>query len=326
MENSAVIMKATTKLMSGVKVGGMVCVSNTSTLPDGSNPAGSVAELMAAELRLKIAGVTVMNTMLLNLLALENSSEAENSFGTELMREAFSRLTDMDILLFICPAKARIHEFISSTFTLDKSEFSVEGLVDKKIYKLRREDVLPRLRVRRAGVEDNDDLLPIVRAKNREEGVEESNDFFLANLIQNQNEVNHVFVGLDKNDTPVGILCTTREVDITSLSKVYDLSRLPGLKSMGVLPKAEVTKQKPILILIVGEISMIGTELLREGALSLGFLYFSGQEVQDGTQSLESSSNFEESVNAFFYRIEKLLHPLSGPKPRGCVIGGFPTK
>ena len=264
-----------------------------------------------------LEGVTVMNSAIVTFFALLNQSEPENDFGLELLSHAFAEMRDMDFLFLIAPAKSRLHAFMSDTFS--RIEINDEHFADKALLCIRRDVVLPRLKIRRARVEDNDDLLPIIR-NSASRQIVENDDYFLANLIQNQNEYDRFLVGTDSYGTPMGMLCTTRDVDLVKLSKVYDLSRYPAF----ALKSGAETKPKPVLLMLVGEISAVGTELLRQGALSLGFLYFDAKELEEESANSGSDENYV--LEAFRHRLDKLLNPVSGSAPRGCVIGGYPLR
>ena len=287
---------------------GFLAVSNTSVTEV------VVDDAISAHLS-HLEGVTVMNSAIVTFFALANQSEPENKFGLELLLHAFAEMRDMDYLFLISPAKSRLHAFMTETFT--RIETKLGYFADKALLCLRREIVLPRLRIRRARVEDNDDLLPIFRSSASRHIVEED-DYFLANLIQNQNENDRFLVGTDSGGTPMGMLCTTRDVDLPKLAKVYDLSRYPAFASKS----GSESRPKPVLLMLVGEISAVGTELLRQGALSLGFLYFDAKELEEENANNGGDENY--MLEAFRHRLDKLLNPVSGSAPRGCVIGGYP--
>lgn len=289
---------------------GFITVSNTSVTD-------IAAEDVISTHLTSLEGITVMNTALVTFFALTNQSEPENEYGLELLFQVFAEMRDLEYLFFLSTNKARLHAFVTDVFT--RIEWNDEYFADKAVLCLRRSTVLPKLMIRHARVEDNDDLLPIIRSSASRQIVEDD-DYFLANLIQNKSEQDRILVGTDTHGTPMGMLCTTREVDLPKLTKVYDLSRYSAFATK-LSPE---TKPKPVLLLLVGEISAVGSELLRQGALSLGFLYFDAKELAEEGASSGGDENYV--LDSFRHRLDKLLNPVSGSAPKGCVIGGYPQR
>lgn len=110
----------------------------------------------------------------------------------------FAENPEVDYVLWIFPNKARVTDSMERLFKpLDlvgrrPSSADMDPLENHSVQVLYRTDFLPRLSVRRARVEDNDDLLPILEANNPTltQGQE---DFFLADLIASQGELTEEF-------------------------------------------------------------------------------------------------------------------------------------
>lgn len=64
---------------------------------------------------------------------------------------------------------------------------------DVRLFVLNRETFCPRLEVRLGVVEDNDDLTPLLELKNLTT-LEIQGEFFLADLLHNQDEDNRVLI------------------------------------------------------------------------------------------------------------------------------------
>jgi hypothetical protein len=84
-----------------------------------------------------------------------------------------------------------------------------------------RSTFVPEISVRRARVEDHDDLVPVF---NRQSAAltEIYGDFFLAELIESQNESNQVVVA-ECNAKAVGLMSLTADLDIRILQKCFEL-------------------------------------------------------------------------------------------------------
>jgi hypothetical protein len=83
-----------------------------------------------------------------------------------------------------------------------------------------REEVLAPILVRPARVEDHDDLMPVFNAQVPE--AKELGDFFVAQLIQSQDHHNRALVA-EAQGRAVGLLCITKDVDLSALHRSFDL-------------------------------------------------------------------------------------------------------
>ncbi|RYG41462.1 DUF4821 domain-containing protein, partial [archaeon] len=97
-----------------------------------------------------------------------------------------------------------------------------------------RSTVLPDLLVRAARVEDHDDLVPIFQSRS---GVvrDTFGDYFLAGIIERQNEKSKVLVGEGRHGTAVGLMALSNEVDVNMLAACFDLSAFGGLRKRSAL-------------------------------------------------------------------------------------------
>lgn len=84
-----------------------------------------------------------------------------------------------------------------------------------------RSTLAPTLSVRRACVEDTDDLLPVFQAQS-EVLSEHFGDFFVAEIIENADESNKQLVAV-VNDVAVGLLSASTDLDVTTLSACFEL-------------------------------------------------------------------------------------------------------
>jgi len=83
-----------------------------------------------------------------------------------------------------------------------------------------REEVLAPIIVRPARVEDHDDLMPVFNAQVPE--AKELGEFFVAQLIQSQDHHNRALVA-EAQGRAVGLLCITKDVDLSALHRSFDL-------------------------------------------------------------------------------------------------------
>ena len=90
-----------------------------------------------------------------------------------------------------------------------------------------RLNVLPFIEVRRAKQEDHDDLADVFNSQS-ETITEAYGEYFIAELIANQNESNKALVAQVK-DKAVGLLGLTNHVDIKLLHKCFELDPFDNL-------------------------------------------------------------------------------------------------
>uniref|UniRef100_A0A8C8S084 Cilia and flagella associated protein 61 n=1 Tax=Pelusios castaneus TaxID=367368 RepID=A0A8C8S084_9SAUR len=99
--------------------------------------------------------------------------------------------------------------------------------VDFTLFVCHRHQHCPQLYIRKARVEDHDDLMPIFMHQN-EILRETYGDYFLAELIEAQDEENHAVVCED-DGTAVGFMSVCSEVNIQLLHDCFDLGPFHGL-------------------------------------------------------------------------------------------------
>jgi hypothetical protein len=108
-----------------------------------------------------------------------------------------------------------------------KVEKAVGGTVGYNMYACKRSQVLPRFCVRKARVEDTDDLAPMLR-KQKLLG-EEENDFFLSDLLQYRDDDTRTLVA-EVDSQVVGFMSLSSEYDQKALSDTFDVSAFDFLK------------------------------------------------------------------------------------------------
>ncbi|KAI8924099.1 hypothetical protein BC831DRAFT_498577 [Entophlyctis helioformis] len=105
-----------------------------------------------------------------------------------------------------------------------------------------RRDVLPTFRVRRARVEDCDDLVPMFRRQNLLKG--EHADYYLAGLVESKSEAVRTLVA-EADGEVVGFMSINREIDQAMLHDVYHLEMFDYLmKEVKPVPKAKPQQPK----------------------------------------------------------------------------------
>ena len=246
-----------------------------------------------------------------------------------MVRRQFALYKDIDYIVWICPSGARLSDVMEEIFK-KPVDLSARTSIPKddplgkmKVYVLKRSEFLPKLQVREARVEDNDDLIPILQ-QNNPQLLEGQEDFFLADLISSQNERNSFFVGVHRGHV-VGLLATSLDVNVSLITKIYDISPFPDI----VIQKEERPLPPPEIVLLVGDIRLLKRIPDLQGLIeSYGCLSVDAEAllssvafVNQGEQACASA------VEILNNHIRKLLEDPSrqGPNvPGAVVVIGFP--
>jgi hypothetical protein len=292
----------------------------------------------------------------------DDSSKFYADVETGICHRIFAENPEVDYVLWVFPNKARVTDSMERLFKpLDlvgrhPITADVDPLENHSVQVLHRTDFLPRLSVRQARVEDNDDLLPILEANNPTltEGQE---DFFLADLIASQGENvatycfcinvtlccmatddrNRFFVGVTNSDrnvagypnanacnTIVGMLATSLDVNVGLITKIYDIEAFPDI----IVQKQERPLPYPDLISVVGDLRIARKADIYQIGSRLNCAVFDAEKC---LPPVDIANSDETSAVAAIQALkdiiaEELSKPeRSGPNvPLACIVIGFP--
>ncbi|NXS60403.1 CFA61 protein, partial [Brachypteracias leptosomus] len=168
---------------------------------------------------------TPLNTLFMHLFVAKEDYGAGCS--QELLRRAFIMVPDLQFILLFIPADENLGADMGSTFEeLEAAAGSVVGATFTLLVCPRRR-CHPQLRVRRARLEDYDDLVPIWTRQS--EALKETHgDYFLADLLACQDEENQALVGED-GDTAVGFMSLCSQVNVSLFQECFALGPFHGL-------------------------------------------------------------------------------------------------
>lgn len=145
--------------------------------------------------------------------------------ATEIVRTVFNAVPDLHFLFLILRNNVRPEQALGQIFE------QIEGKKDGERYNLYgcyRHSHVPVLHIRRAVVEDNDDLLPIFTRLNNTL-TQNYGDHFLAELIEAQDEDNHALIA-EVGGKAIGFISMCSHVNIDLLQKEFELAPFHGLK------------------------------------------------------------------------------------------------
>uniref|UniRef100_K7FZN4 Cilia- and flagella-associated protein 61 N-terminal domain-containing protein n=1 Tax=Pelodiscus sinensis TaxID=13735 RepID=K7FZN4_PELSI len=168
---------------------------------------------------------TPLNTLFMHLFVA--NEEYVVGCAQEIIRTVFNAVPAVHFILLFIPSHVDLGPGLGTFF---EQMISVPGSiidVDFTLYVCHRHQHCPQLYIRKARVEDHDDLMPIFMHQN-EILRETYGDYFLAELIEAQDEENHAAVCED-DGMAVGLMSVCAEVNIQLLHDCFDLGPFHGL-------------------------------------------------------------------------------------------------
>ncbi|XP_072032047.1 cilia- and flagella-associated protein 61-like [Amphiura filiformis] len=168
---------------------------------------------------------TPLNTLFMHYFVAK--SEFSHGSAREIIRTVFNAVPDIHFLFLIVPSGVTPEPALSDIFqTADKKEGS-SSLDNMSVLVCHRHSHAPVLYVRKARVEDHDDLTPIF---NRQSDMLKTTygDYFLAELIESQNEANHAII-VENEGSAVGFMSLSNDVDLELLNDCFELGPFHGL-------------------------------------------------------------------------------------------------
>lgn len=171
-----------------------------------------------------------LNTLFMNYFV--SKSDFAHGCATEIIRTVFNAVPFLHYIFLVVPQGAETGSTLSELFAPVAFKESFTGKLNVELQVCHRHDHCAKLHTRPARVEDHDDLAPIF---NRQSDVLTSTygDFFLAELIESQDETNKCVVA-DVKGTAVGFMSVCATVDIDLLRSCFDLKPFNGLRKLQV--------------------------------------------------------------------------------------------
>ncbi|XP_042359745.1 cilia- and flagella-associated protein 61 [Plectropomus leopardus] len=166
---------------------------------------------------------TPLNTLFLHLFV------AQPDFATasvkEIMRAVFNAIPELEYICLVSPNVGSLEPVLDEMFE------PMQRLTDPGpqclAFICHREEHCPRLHVRTARVEDHDDIMRLFADQTKFLSFIEE-PYFLAELIETQNEENHTAV-CESDGVVIGFISVTSSVDLKLLHSSFELSELDGM-------------------------------------------------------------------------------------------------
>ncbi|XP_063299787.1 cilia- and flagella-associated protein 61 [Pelobates fuscus] len=168
---------------------------------------------------------TPLNTLFLHLFVAKDEYSTESI--QEIIKVVFDAVPEVHFIFLIIPQNVDLVPALESVFEPMKMVPGSEIAAHYSVFACYRHKYRPQLFIREARVEDNDDLVPIF-AQHNDSLKAIYGEYFVAELIEAQNEENHVIICEDKG-TAVGFMSICSEVNVKLLQECFDLGPFHGL-------------------------------------------------------------------------------------------------
>ncbi|KAK7103337.1 cilia- and flagella-associated protein 61-like [Littorina saxatilis] len=146
----------------------------------------------------------------------------------EIVRTAFNAVPDLHFIFLVVPVGVVPDASIASVFNPMNKPESSKGPRKAAIFVCHRHSHVPVLHIRKARVEDHDDLTPIF---NRQSDMLKATygDFFLAELIEAQDDHMHCLVA-EVDGTAIGFMSISDDVNLNLMNECFELGPSHGLR------------------------------------------------------------------------------------------------
>ncbi|XP_056620849.1 LOW QUALITY PROTEIN: cilia- and flagella-associated protein 61 [Triplophysa dalaica] len=167
--------------------------------------------------------MTPLNTLFLRLFVAQPSFSIGGA--KEIVRTVFNAIVELEHICLMTPYRGPLEAGLEKIFgplTCLKEE------IQSPVYVCHRHNHCPRLHVRRARVEDHDDIMQIF-ADQIESLVETHGPYFLSELIESQGEENHAVV-CEIEGCVVGFVSLSDHIDLKLLNTCFELGAFEELR------------------------------------------------------------------------------------------------
>ncbi|XP_051955080.1 cilia- and flagella-associated protein 61 [Xyrauchen texanus] len=175
-----------------------------------------------------------LNTLFLHLFVAQPGFSIGGA--KEIVRTVFNTIIELEYICLMTPYRGTLEPALEKIF---EPMTSVEEDVQFSAYVCHRHNHCPWLNVRRARVEDHDDIMHIF-GDQITSLVESHGPYFLSELIETQDEENHAAV-CESEGTVVGFVSVSGHIDLKLLNKCFELGGFEGLSKTNPANHTEET-------------------------------------------------------------------------------------
>ena len=163
-----------------------------------------------------------------------------NDVAESILRTAFTTLSEVDVILFALPEDVKPFAPIRDTF--EPLQCLKPDATKTRVHACHRGLYLPDLLIRKARVEDHDDLVPVFNAQS-EVLTDRYGEFFIAELIERQDDRNTALVS-EVDGHAIGLLALSADIDVGLLQQTFDLSPYGDLERIDEEAQAALDAQR----------------------------------------------------------------------------------
>ncbi|XP_069788463.1 cilia- and flagella-associated protein 61 isoform X6 [Narcine bancroftii] len=168
---------------------------------------------------------TPLNTLFMHLFVAKPDFAA--GCAREIIRTVFNAVQELHFIILSVEKKVDLDPALSLLF-IPLPQFKKMYGVQCLVTVCYRKDYVPVLHIRKARIEDRDDITPIFNEMTDTLRTIYG-EYFLAELIEAQDEMNHAAV-CEVNNTAVGFISLCSEVNVELLNNCFDLRPFHGLR------------------------------------------------------------------------------------------------
>mmetsp|Transcript_16681 Transcript_16681/g.28251 ORF Transcript_16681/g.28251 Transcript_16681/m.28251 type:complete len:1262 (-) Transcript_16681:1911-5696(-) len=114
--------------------------------------------------------------------------------------------------------------------------------------------------------------------------------FFLADLIQSQDNSNSFYVGLKKNSI-AGMLATSLDINVSLIMKIFDIDAFPDI----IIAKEERPLPPPLLISVMGDLRLVDIVAVEEAVRDLNCIFVNAETMDLPLSDVASAEGGEMS-------------------------------
>ncbi|CAH2090253.1 unnamed protein product [Euphydryas editha] len=190
--------------------------------------------------KFKVVELNARNTLFIHMLcwnALYAREAVDNMLKSVFMHDPYLQYIGMMKSLvnyqLLIPGQSRSEASFKRTQAIERG---VPGDQLPSLWIAERKEVSPRLRIRRAVEEDNDDLVPIIEQHSTRLR-ELYGDFYISELISRHPESERVLLVCEHKELAVGVMCLNTQINYEALEESFELSPFSGLRQLDSPPK-----------------------------------------------------------------------------------------
>ncbi|XP_045773728.1 cilia- and flagella-associated protein 61-like isoform X4 [Maniola jurtina] len=147
-----------------------------------------------------------------------------------------------------CPADWTTRYKTFKRYNIYKFYPEIEGSIDRSLYihTAMRQNFCPKLKIRRAVEEDNDDIVEML-GKNCPALQELYGNYYISEIIGRHPEMGRKIIVADYQDQAVGVMCLSSKINYEMLQKTYELGPYHGLKKATPIEKENYKRSNALL-------------------------------------------------------------------------------